>query len=166
MSRYLLKIGDKTTGPHGIAALQEMASVRAFTETALVTDEFSEDWKPVRDIPELHALLFPAKKTLTFKDKTFETLPQETSEPVSVHEILQANLVAEAKHPAPFLPRSNYRNRRRSDFLLCIILCDAIGAAAWWYLPRNHDTTVILLSFLGIINFGLYWLFYQIMDRY
>jgi len=166
MSRYLLKIAGKTTGPHSVAALQEMASVRAFDETAEVATELSEDWKPVRDIPELQALLFPARKTLTFKDKAFEKLPPETNEPVSVHEILHANLVAEAKNAPAFLPRSNYRNRRRSDFLLCIVLCDLIGAAIWWYLPRNHDTTVILLAAGGIINFGLYWLFYQIMDRY
>jgi hypothetical protein len=166
MSRYLLKIADKITGPHSVAALQEMASVRAFDETTLITAELSEDWKSVRDIPELQALLFPARKTLTFKDKAFETLPQESSEPVSVHEILHTNLVAEAKNARPFLPGSSYRNRRRSDFLLCIVLCDLIGAAIWWYLPRNHDTTVILLSAGGIINFGLYWLFYQIMDRY
>ena len=166
MSRYLLKIAGKTTGPHSIAALQEMASVRAFDETTEVAAELSEDWKPVRDLPELHSLLFPPRKTLTFKDKAFESLPQESSEPVSVHEILHANLVAEAKNAPAFLPRSNYRNRRRSDFLLCIILCDLVGAALWRYLPRNHDVTVILLSILGIINFGFYWLFYQIMDRY
>jgi len=166
MSRYLLKIADKITGPHSVAALQEMASVRAFDETTLITPELSEDWKPVRDIPELQTLLFPARKILTFKDKAFVSLPQETSEPVSVHEILHANLVAEAKNAPSFLPRSKYRNRRRSDFLLCIVLCDLVGAAIWWYLPRNHDTTVLLLSFFGIINFGFYWLFYQIMDRY
>jgi len=166
MPRYLIKIGEETTGPYSVAALQEMASVRAFAESTLITAELSEDWKPVRDIPELQALLFPPRKTLTFKDKAFESLPQETREPVSVHEILHANLVAEAKNAPPFLPRVKHRNRRRSDFLLCIVLCDLVGAAIWWYLPRNHDTTVLLLSFFGIINFGFYWLFYQIMDRY
>jgi len=166
MPGYRLKISDKTTGPHSVAALQEMASVRAFDETAQVTPESSEDWRSIRDIPELHTLLFPPRKTLTFKDKAFESLPQETTEPVSVHEILHANLVAEAKTAPVLRSHAKYRDRRRSDFLVCIILCALLGGGVWWYLPRSHDTTVILLSFFGVVGLGLYWLFYQIMDRY
>lgn len=166
MSRYLLNIAGKISGPHTVAALQEMASVRAFDDATPITSELSEDWKAIREIPEMQALLFPPRKTHTFKDKAFESLPQETKEPVSVHEILHANLVAEAKHAPPFMPGDKYRDRRRTDFLISIILCDLVGGAIWWFLPRHHDTTVILLAFLGIINFGFYWLFYQIMDRY
>jgi len=165
MSRYLLKIADKISGPHSIAALQEMASVRAFDESALLAPEGTEDWKAVRDIPGLPDLLFPPRKTISFKAKSFESLPQETKEPVTVHEILHANLEAEAKS-GPLRPMVKYPNRRRRDFLTCVILCDLAGGAIYRYLPLSHDATVILVTAFAILNLGLYWLFYQIMDRY
>ena len=166
MPRYLLQISGKTSGPHSLAALQEMASVRAFDESTLIAPENTDDWKPVRDIPELHVVLFPPRKTISFKDKVFESTPQESDEPVSVHEILNANLVAEAKNGPLFKPGVKYIDRRRRDFLFTVILCDLVGGAIAWYAPLSHDLMVILLTFFGILNLGLYWLFYQIMDRY
>jgi len=166
MSRYLLKIADKNSGPHSLVALQEMASIRAFDEATLITPEFQEDWKPVRELPELATLLFPPRKTLSFKDKAFESLPQETTEPITVHEILHNNLAAAAKSEHVLRPGVKYVNRRRRDFLTTLILCDLVGGAIVWYLPLSHDALVILLTFFALINFGLYWLFYQIMDRY
>jgi len=165
MSRYLLKIAGQISGPHSLAALQEMASVRAFDETALLALENTHDWKAVRDIPSLPALLFPPRKTLSFKATTFESLPQEATGPVTVHEILHANLEAEAKN-GPLRPLVKYPNRRRRDFLVCIILCDLVGGALYRYLPHSHDTTTILVTIFAILNVGLYGLFYQIMDRY
>ena len=165
MSRYLLKIADQTSGPHSIPALQEMASVRAFDDTALLALENTENWKSVRDIPGLQALLFPPRKTLSFKAKPFESVRQEETAPMTVHEILHANLEAEAKNP-PLRPMVKYANRRRRDFLTCIILCDLVGGAIYKYMPLSHDTTAILVTFFAILNVGLYWLFYQIMDRY
>jgi len=165
MSRYLLKIADQTSGPHSVTALQEMASIRAFDEAARLALENTEDWKAVRDIPGLQDLLFPPRKTISFKAKTFETVHQEDTEPVTVHEILHANLVAEAKN-TPLRPLVKYANRRRRDFLTCVVLCDLLGGVIAWLLPRSHDTTVILVIVFAILNFGFYWLFYQIMDRY
>jgi hypothetical protein len=165
MPLYLLKIADKISGPHSITALQEMASVRAFDEAALLALENTEDWKAVRDIPELQGVLFPPRKTISFKATVFESLPQESTEPVTVHEILHANLVSEAKNE-PLRPMVKYPNRRRRDFLTCVILCDLVGGAIYRYMPLSHDITVILITFFAILNLGLYWLFYQIMDRY
>jgi len=166
MSRYLLKIAGKNSGPHSVVALQEMASIRAFDGSALIALENTEDWKPIQSIPELHTLLFPPKKTLSFKDKAFESLPQDTTEPITVHEILHDNLAAAAKSEHVLRPGVKYVNRRRRDFLISAVLCDSVCAGIVWYLPLSHDVLVILLTFFAIINFGLYWLFYQIMDRY
>jgi len=166
MSRYLLRTADKTSGPHSVAALQEMASVRAFDENAVLALENTEDWKAVRDIPGLSALLFPPRKSISLKAKSFETLSSTATEPVTVHEILHANLVAEAKNASSLRPMVAYPNRRRRDFLLCVVPCDLLGGGIAWFLPRSHDTWVILAIFFAMINLGLYWLFYHIMDRY
>jgi hypothetical protein len=166
MPRYLLKTNGKTSGPHSLAALEQMSSVRAFDESALLTPEGAEEWKPVRDLPELQAVLFPPRKAIPFKEKSFETVAQENNEPISVDKILHANLVAEAKNAPPFNPVVRFPNRRRRDFLTAVILCDLLAAGVAWYLPHSQIVSVSVLSFVAITNLGLYWLFYQIMDRY
>ena len=166
MSRYLLQLGGKTSGPHSLAALQEMASVRAFDKATLITPENTVDWKPVRENPELHALLFPPRKTIAFKARVFESVPQEDNGPTTVHEILDANLAAEAKHSPVIKPGRKYVDQRRRDFLTTLILCDLCGGAIVKFVPLSHDALMILLVFFGIMNLGIYWLFYQIMSRY
>jgi hypothetical protein len=166
-SHYLLKIDGKTSGPHSLAALTEMASIRAFDDATLIALDNTEDWKPVKENPELLVMFFPPRKTILLKEKTFETIGNDaTTEPVSVHAILSGNLAAETKNSPLFRPGVRYRNRRRRDFLTSVILCDLVGGAVAYYVPLTHDTKILLLTFFAIINFGLYWLFYQIMDRY
>ncbi|MFT3782376.1 MAG: DUF4339 domain-containing protein [Nibricoccus sp.] len=164
MPRYLLKVGDNVTGPHSEAALQEMASVRVFDEEALLAPEATEDWRAVGELPELCAKFFPPRKTISLKAKAIETVNQANDEPVSVDQILKENLAAEAN-----LPRKPFRripNRRRRDFLAAIIIVDGALGAAWYYLPRSQEIQVALISAAALLTLGLYWLFYQIMDRY
>lgn len=165
MLRYSLKIDGKLSGPHSVPALQEMAALRAFDEATPIAPELTEDWKPVREIPELNAVLFPPRKAIQLKAKVFESIPQ-IAEPASVSELLRGNLDAEAKNPPS--PRFVIRrpNRRLRDFLTAAILFNLIGGAGVYFLPHNHVITVSLGSYFAIINLGLYWLFYQIMDRY
>jgi hypothetical protein len=164
MPRYLLKVGDITSGPHSEIALQEMASIRAFDADALVAPELTEDWKAVRDWPELHALLFPARKTIPLKAKAIDVIPQGSNEPVSVDQILRENLAAEALLPRK--PMRRLPNRRRRDFLFSIIMIDGTIGAAYYYLPRSQEIKIAAISAAALITLALYWLFYQIMDRY
>lgn len=164
MPRYLLKVDGKTTGPHSEIALQEMASVRAFDESALLAPEQTEDWKAVREIPELLALFFPPKKTIQLKEKAFETVPQESTEPVTVDQILRDNLAAEAAIPRK--PLRRLPNRRRRDFLFAILVIDGGLGGLWHFLPRTQETDFAFGAAAALLTLGLYWLFYQIMDRY
>jgi hypothetical protein len=164
MPRYLLKVGDKTSGPHSEIALQEMASIRAFDADALLAAELTEDWKAVRDIPELHAFLFPPRKAIPLKAKAIEVIPQGNNEPVSVDQILSENLAAEALLPRK--PLRRFPNRRRRDFLFSLVLIDGAIGAAYYYLPRSQEIEIAAASVAALATAGLYWLFYQIMDRY
>jgi len=164
MPRYLLNVDGKISGPFSDTALQEMASVRAFDGSALLAPEATEDWKAVRDLPELHAQLFPPRKTISFKAKVIESLPETNNEPISVDQILHENVVVESK--IPLKKGRRHVDRRRRDFLFALILLNGAVAAAWYYLPRDKDYDTIALAIAGLITGGLYWVFYQMMDRY
>ena len=73
-SRYHLALDGKVSGPHGLAALREMASIQAFTRDALVTPEHTENWQPIHALPELAAALFPATAKLQLKAKAVTLL--------------------------------------------------------------------------------------------
>lgn len=164
MPRYLLKIDSTVSGPFSERALEEMASVRAFTEEALLAPEGTEAWTPLRELPELHARCFPARRRIGLKAHPFETVGQENNEPISIDKILQDNLAAEAK-----LPPKTWRrlpNRRRRDFLTAFLLLNGLFGGLWYFLPRAQATDVAFGSAAIGCSLGLYWLFYHIMDRY
>jgi hypothetical protein len=164
MPRYRLKVGEKITGPFSDAALEEMASVRVFDADALLALEGTEDWKPVRELTELHTRFFPQKKSLTFKAKQIEVIEEKHTETISVDQILQENMAAEAAAPRKKFKR--LPNRRRRDFLFSVILLNGIIWGAYYYLPQTQEIKVAAASASALITVGTYWLFYQIMDRY
>jgi hypothetical protein len=164
MPSYLLKVNGKISGPHSDTKLQEMASVLAFDEAAELAPESTEDWKAIRDIPELHTRFFPPKKTITLKEKVIVTLPQENNEPITVDQILNDNLEMEARLPPKKVIRRP--NRRRRDFLASVLMLDGAIAAAWYFLPRSQEIEIAAASAAVLMTLGLYWLFYQMMDRY
>jgi len=164
MPRYLLKVDGKISGPHSDIKLQEMASVRVFDESAELAPEATEDWKSVRDIPELHTRFFPPKRVISLKEKVIETLPQENNEPITVDQILNENLEFEARLPRKKMIRRP--NRRRRDFLASVLMLDGAIAAAWHFLPRTQEIEIAAGSAAVLVTLGLYWLFFQMMDRY
>jgi len=164
MPRFHLKVGEKITGPFSEPALEEMASVRVFDADDLLAPEGTEDWKPVRETPELLARFFPPRKTISLKAKAIEVVPVENTETITVDQILQDNLAAEARTPRKKLKR--LPNRRRRDFLYAIILLNGVIWAAYYYLPQSQETKIAAASASALITIGTYWLFYQIMDRY
>lgn len=165
MPRYRLKVGEKITGPFSEAALEEMASVRVFDAEALLAPEDSEDWKPVRELPELHARFFPQKKSLSLKAKEIQVVADEkTSGTISVDQILQENTALE--RAAPPKPFRRIPNRRRRDFLFSIVVFNGMIWGAWYYFPQSYETKVAAISVSSLLTLGTYWLFYQIMDRY
>lgn len=164
MSRYLLKVEGKVSGPFTEMALQEMASVRAFDNTALLAPQNTEDWKPICEQPALDSLLFPPRKTVKLKMKDFEKVETPNTEVVSVDQILQENLAAEASRPHK--PMKRLPNRRRRDFLFSLIVIDGAFAALWHFLPRTQEIDVAFGSAAALSTLAIYWLFYHIMDRY
>jgi hypothetical protein len=167
--RYHLSFDGKVSGPHGLAALREMASIQAFTRDALVTPEHTQNWQPIHALPELAAALFPATAKLQLKTKTVAITTDATT-PVSVEEILRSNLsAADRANPPPDYaarpsrPPGRARNR---DYAMVATLANALGVGAWFFLPHNPVVLVALVSYFAIANTGLYWVYYHVMDRY
>ena len=164
MPRYLLKVEGRISGPFGEAALEEMASVRAFDEKALLAPEGTEAWPVLSQMHELCARCFPPKRKIELKTKAFEKVAEGNNEPVSIAKILQENLSAEAKLPPKPMPR--LPNRRRRDFLFTLLFIAAVLGGLWYYLPHSKASDVGFGSAAVLCAFGTYWLFYQIMNRY
>ncbi|MFT3869601.1 MAG: DUF4339 domain-containing protein [Nibricoccus sp.] len=164
MPRFRLKVGEKITGPFSDAALEEMASVRVFDADAQLAPEGTEDWKAVREIPELLARFFPQKKSLSLKAKQIEVVEETNTETISVDQILLENAAAEAQVPRKKL--KSLPNRRRRDFLFSVVLLNGLIWGAYFYFPPMQETQIAAASASALVTVGTYWLFYQIMDRY
>ena len=170
LPRYYLALDGQLSGPHSLPVLQEMASVHAFTRDTLATPEGSENWLPIHAIPALADTLFPSAAKFQLKEKTFAETA-DSDRPVSVDELLRANLDSEIRHVAPAdyttpsAPKSAGSSRRR-DFLFSIVCANALGLAAYAVFPSHPFLLVPLLSYFVIINLGLYWIFYHVMSRY
>lgn len=164
MPHFRLKVGEKITGPFSDAALEEMASVRVFDADAQLALEGTEEWKTVREMPELLVRFFPQKKSLSFKAKQIEVVAETNTETISVDQILLENAAAEALVPQKKL--KSLPNRRRRDFLFSIILINGIIWGAYFYFPQMQETQIAAASASALATVGTYWLFYQIMDRY
>ncbi len=169
VARYYLALDGKVSGPHGLEALRDMASVHAFTRDTLATPEHVENWQPIHALPELADTLFPAATKLQLKAKAI-TLTADSVTPISVEEILRNNIAADACPVLPpdyttksARPRGRARNR---DFLVAAILGNGLGAAAWFFFPHNSVIAVFVLSYFTILNISLYWVIYHVMDRY
>ena len=164
MPRFRLKVGEKITGPFSDAALEEMASVRVFDADAQLALEGTEDWKAVREISELLIRFFPQKKSLSFKAKQIEIVEVTNTETLSVDQILLENAAADALVPQKKL--KSLPNRRRRDFLFSIIVINGVIWGAYFYFPQMQETQIAAVSASALATVGIYWLFYQIMDRY
>ncbi len=167
--RYFVIVDGKASGPHGIDALRQMASIHAFNRDSLITPEHAENWLPIHALPALGDQLFPPVPKLQLKSRVVVPTLDATT-PVSVEELLRKNLTAEERlspprdytQPAPRAP-GKARNR---DYLIAALACNALGLAALLVLPRTPHIGVPLLAYFVVINVGLYWVFYHVMDRY
>jgi hypothetical protein len=164
--RYLIRVNDRVLGPHSLEALQQMASMQAFDETALISPEGTEQWSVLRDSPELRASFFPSARKFQFKDKPFTAVNKPTNEPISVEEMLRGN-IAKAQPFEPTVVAERPRpNRRRQDFVTAIIFGYAVIGLIVWWAPRSSFVYVGAVSLGAVYTVGLYWVLYHVMDRY
>jgi len=165
--RYFLRLEAGRSGPHSLVALREMASANALNLDTPISLEHSGAWFAIRDLPELSEALFPIARKHSLKTKVFVATP-DSNTAISVEEILRTNLRAEDARPAPAAPPpiTHYPNLRRRDYLVTAALCNALGLALTYFLPRTPLLNLLLLSGLLVINLLLYWIYYQLMSRY
>ena len=168
-ARYYLILDGKIAGPYGVRALQEMASVRSISIDTPIAREGSENWQSIGNDAELSAAVFPVAPKHQLKAKVISYTP-DARDPVSVEDLLRGNLSAAARREpstaaiAAASPRPG--RKRRRDFIVAIAACNALGLAAFFLLPRTPYILVPLLSYFVLSNIGLYWIYYQVMDRY
>jgi len=112
------------------------------------------------DPPRVH-YSFKAKDhpRLSEKDKA------EHPAPIEVKEILRENIAAEearlAARPAP----AAWKSRRTRDYLLLLIIPNAVFAAIMYFLPRHELTPVFGFSLMALYTLGITWLMWVVMDR-
>jgi hypothetical protein len=108
----------------------------------------------------------PRKFSLKAKEFKRDNAPETPAAP-GVHEILRQNLaVQKSMEPEVPLNLHDRRTHRRRDYLLVMLSGNTLGALAAVLLHGNVVVLVYLLAFFVIFNLGLYWVMFQVMDKY
>lgn len=170
---YFLVEDGKVTGPHSLEVLLQKAGIHVIGPDTPVQPAALPDasWRPLRAETELHAVLFPARPTLSLGKAHFtstNTPGDAASAPVDVFAMLRDNAArqnaAERDIPLPPLPpRGKRRNR---DFLLIAVGGDAFAIAFWLMAGRNTVHGIFVLSFVVVLTLSLYWVLYHVLDPY
>lgn len=108
----------------------------------------------------------PRKFSLKAREFKRENVAETPAAP-GVHEILRQNLaVQKSVEPEVPLNLHDRRTHRRRDYLIVVLSGNTLGALAAVLLHGNVVVLVYLLAFFVIFNLGLYWVMFQVMDKY
>jgi hypothetical protein len=132
-------------------------------------------WAAIRDLPELHEHLFPARATPAPRlgsTPSFATA-NDDSDPshgvTDVSQLLRDNTARQIAAEATRAPRqlAKIGAARRRDFLVVVL---GGNAAALAYTAFLAGFGVVQVAFLGgfvvILTAGTYWVLYHVMDPY
>jgi hypothetical protein len=168
---YQLVEGDQVTGPHSLAVLRQKAEIHVINPQTPVRAVVQppEPWRPIREWPELHDVLFVAKSGAKLGVAKFHSTNAQTdadSAPVDVQELLRGNAVvqkAAEKRQAraglgPYL-------RRRLVFALVVAL--VVLPLLFLYfrvLPRTGDSLALIAGFAAAGLAVIYWVMFHVLD--
>ncbi len=172
-SLYYLAEDGATTGPHTPLVLLQKAGIHALHPESLVIDAATPGapWRPIREVPELHALIFPAPSApkLGLGAFTPSGAPADTGfAATDIHQLLHDNTARQlaSEDLAAARPLVPVGTRRRRDFWLLLIAGDAVAVGSGFFLGFGPVQAVFILSFLVFFSLSLYWVLYHAMDPY
>lgn len=174
---YELQENGRATGPHSLVVLRQKAEIRVIQPDSLVrlataTGAPPESWLPIRDLPELHADLFPPRATpkLSVTPLAFESAnivgPTDhvPATATDVFAMLRQNSARERAATDELMKDLGPRpNNRRRDYIVCFLALNLFVACAGQFVGY-FNPFLIGLAVMG--NIGLVWLLYFVMDRY
>lgn len=186
-----LRLQGALRGPFTVDQLRELADGGAITPGTEAATDQTGPWAPLETLPQ-SAGLFRAPQQFQFKVREIEKVNQQAHPPVDHHEliaaanrpltppsgtppvpqpndvvqILQSVARKQAVHEAP-MEIKRRSNRRLRDYLLLMIPLNAflITVLVWTGLG-NPGMFVSLSAAIGVLNAGLAWLMFSVMDRY
>lgn len=166
---YLVEEGH-STGPHSLAVLAQKAEVHALRPDSLVCPvESAEapDWRPIRELPELHDHLFAPRTLPSLGAARFAAVNSEIDQaaaPFVVEQALRDNTARQRAAEGELLKDLGPRpNRRRRDYLFC---AGGLNLFVLLLGPLIGYGNPFLVGLWAIGNVSLVWILYGVMDRY
>jgi hypothetical protein len=171
-SSYYLAEEGAASGPHSLAVLRQKAEIRVLRPDSLVypgtPTAQPAAWTTIRDLPDLHAHLFPAHPLPSLGTAHFQSenaRHDATLAPTDVTTLLRDNTarqtIAENLRPPP--PPVAYRYHRTRDYLWCAA---ALNLPILLYGLSSTFLSPLLIGLFVVGNIGLAWVFFSVMDRY
>jgi hypothetical protein len=169
-SYYLIE-DHEPTGPHSVSVLLQKAEIFVITpDTAVKPAEPPEAlWVQIHELPELRALLFPAKKTLNLRTfAPFKATPEIEArhEPVHVEDMLRNNTLNQiaAEDLKPRRLSIGPRQRRNRTFLISALVINVPSFLAFCLMTAEVPAMVIAPTLAAIATVILYWFMYHLMS--
>jgi len=163
------------TGPHSLAVLRQKAEVHALHPCSRVRPvgaAADAAWTLVRDLPELHAHLFPGRQLPRLGSVRFEsanTRADASTEATDVHALLRDNTARQlaAETAAPPKPLAKIGARRRRDFWLLVVGANGAASAYIFSMAGFGAAQVgFLIVVAALVTTALHWMIFQVMDPY
>jgi hypothetical protein len=168
---YQLVEGDQITGPHTLAVLRQKAEIHVIRPDTPVRAVVQppEPWKPIRDWPELHDLLFIAKTAPKLGVARFHATNVETdaaSAPVDVQQLLRGNAAVQ-KAAEKREARAGIGPYLRRRLVFAVVVALVVLPLYFVYhqlLPRTGDSIALLAGFAAVGLGVIYWVMFHVLD--
>lgn len=166
---------DRVSGPHSLVALRQMAEIYVLTPQTPVrlparAGATPDAWRPISELPELHADLFPPRATPAPRlaggegPAPIDTLADARRESFDVLAIQRDNSARLRACEDDLLRDIGERpNLRRRDYLVCFVALNLFVAGAGQVVGYLNP---FLIGLAVIGNLGLAWVLYGVMSRY
>lgn len=168
---YQIVEGDQVTGPHTLVVLRQKADIHVINPDTPVRAivQPPEPWRPIRDWPELHDLLFVAKTAPKLGIAKFHATNIQTdadSAPVDVQQLLRGNAVVQkaAEKRQAHADLGPYVRRRLVFAVVVALVVLPLLFLYFRVLPRTGDSLALLAGFAAAGLAVIYWVMFHVLD--
>ena len=163
---------DVPRGPVELEMLRQMASVGVLKPEHYVVEVGGQQWKQISELGKLKQILFPPPVALDVGPRKIVPIADEDEDELDIRAMLALGEIERVEDPLipalrdPEAYGLNRGSRRRRDYLVLLIGCNASVGVILLVVGINPLSLVLGFSFMVLFSVGITWVMFGVMGRY